>query len=165
MTVICITGTPGTGKTEVAKALAQRLGWMLVSLNDLAESKDLYAGYDEERECRIVDEDKVNKELDRIGEMHNLIAESHYAHEMKCDWVVILRTSPAELRERLKKKGWKPKKVEENVLAELMEVCKSEALERGRRMIEVDTTGKEAGRVADEIVSQLKKRKVIDSVL
>lgn len=75
MTVICISGTPGTGKTEVAKALSQRLGWMVIALNDLAESKDLYAGYDEERDCRIVDEEKVNKELDRVGEMHNLIAE------------------------------------------------------------------------------------------
>ena len=164
MTVICISGTPGTGKTEVANALAQRLGWMCVHLNDLAESKDLYAGYDEERDCRIVDEGKVNRELGRMGEMHNLIAESHYAHEMDCDWVVMLRAKPDELRERLKKKGWKPKKIEENVLSEIMEICKSEAFERGRKVVEIYTTGKEAGKVADEIVSLLKKKKVIDNV-
>ena len=162
MTVICISGTPGTGKTEVAKALSQRLGWMVIALNDLAESKDIYAGYDEERDCRIVDEEKVNKELDRVGEMHNLIAESHYAHEMNCDWVIILRASPAELRERLKARGWKPKKIEENALSEIMEVCKSEAMERGRKVIEFDTTGKTADKVADEIMAVLKKRKIVD---
>ncbi len=141
MTVICISGTPGTGKTEVAKALSKKLGWMSISLNDLAESKDLYAGYDEERDCRIVDEDKVRAELDRSAEMHNIIAESHYAHDMNCDWAVILRTNPAELRERLKNKGWKPKKIEENVISEIMEVCKSEAMERGMKVLEFDTTG------------------------
>jgi adenylate kinase len=162
MTVICISGTPGTGKTEVAKALSQKLGWMCVSLNDLAESKDLYAGYDEERDCRIVDEEKVKTELDRSAEMHNIVAESHYAHDMNCDWAVILRTNPAELRERLKKKGWKPKKIEENVLSEIMEVCKSEAFERGRKVLEFDTTGKTAEAVADEIFTTLKKKKVIE---
>jgi len=162
MTVICISGTPGTGKTEVAKALSQKLGWMLVSLNDFAESKDLYAGYDDERDCRIVDEERVSRELDKSAEMHNIIAESHYAHEMNCDWVVILRANPAELRERLKKKGWKPKKIEENVLSEIMEVCKSEAMERGRKVMEFDTTGKAADKVAEEIISELKKKKVVE---
>jgi len=161
MTVICISGTPGTGKTEVAKALSQKLGWMCISLNDLAESKDLFAGYDEARDCRIVDEDKVKAELEKSAEMHNIIAESHYAHDMNCDWAVILRTIPAELRERLKKKGWKPKKIEENVLSEIMEVCKSEAMENGRKVLEFDTTGKTADQVADDIISELKKKKVI----
>jgi adenylate kinase len=162
MTVICISGTPGTGKTEVGKALSKRLGWICISLNDLAESKDLYAGYDEERDCRIVDEDKVNRELEKSGEMHNIIAESHYAHEMNCDWVIILRTSPAELRERMKAREWKPKKIEENVLSEIMEVCKSEAMERGRKVLEFDTTGKTADAVADEIFTTLKKKKIVD---
>lgn len=158
MTVVCISGTPGTGKTEVGKALSQRLGWMYVSLNDLAESKDLFAGYDEGRECRIVDEDKVRAELDKIAEMHNIVAESHYAHEMNCDWVVILRASPDELRERLKKKSWKTKKIEENVLSEIMEVCKSEAMEEGKKVLEFDTTGKTPEKVAEEIAAELKKR-------
>ncbi len=162
MTVICISGTPGTGKTEVAKALSQKLGWMCVSLNDLAESKGLYAGYDEERDCRIVDEDGVRTELDKSAEMHNIIAESHYAHDMNCDWAIILRANPAELRERLKKKGWKPKKIEENVLSEIMEVCKSEAMERGKKVLEFDTTGKTADAVADEIFTTLKNKKVIE---
>lgn len=158
MTVVCISGTPGTGKTEVAKALSQRLGWMYVSLNDIAESRDLYAGYDEERDCRIVDEDRVKAELDKTAEMHNIIAESHYAHGMNCDWVIILRTSPDELRERLKKKGWRAKKIEENVLSEIMEVCKSEAMETGKKVLEFDTTGKTPEKVAEEIAAELKKR-------
>lgn len=161
MTVVCISGTPGTGKTEVGKALSHRLGWMYVSLNDLAESKDLFAGYDEGRECRIVDEGKVRAELDKIAEMHNIVAESHYAHEMNCDWVVILRASPDELRERLKKKSWKTKKIEENVLSEIMEVCKSEAMEEGKKVLEFDTTGKTPEKVAEEIAAELKKMLVI----
>jgi adenylate kinase len=152
MTVVCVTGTPGTGKTESAKLLASKLGWVYVSLNDIAENKGLYSGYDDERDCRIVDEKKVGAELDKIAEMHNVIAESHYSHVMECDWVIVLRTKPVELRERLKVRGWKSKKIEENVLAEIMEVCKSEAME--------SATGKTADKVADQILAELKKRHV-----
>jgi adenylate kinase len=161
MTVICVSGTPGTGKTEVSKALAKKLGWKYVSLNELADAKKLYAGFDDERCCNIVDQDRVKVELDRISEMHSVVAESHYAHDMNCDWVVILRTKPDELRTRLKEKGWKKDKIEENILAELMEVCKSEALENFRKIIEIDTTGKGPESVAGEIEAALKKRKVI----
>ncbi|MFQ5647681.1 MAG: AAA family ATPase, partial [Candidatus Aenigmatarchaeota archaeon] len=28
--IVCISGTPGTGKTAVAKLLAKKLGWKLV---------------------------------------------------------------------------------------------------------------------------------------
>jgi adenylate kinase len=89
--------------------------------------------------------------------MHNIVAESHYAHDMNCDWVIILRTKPDELRERLKKRGWKPKKIEENALAEIMEVCSSEAMESGKKVLEFDTTGKAAEAVAGEIAAKLKK--------
>ncbi len=151
--IIAISGTPGTGKTEVARLLAERLGFRLLDLNKLAESKDLYAGYDEKRDCRVVDVDRVAEEIKKIKE--DVVIESHYAHDIPCDFAVMLRTNPGELRERLKKKGWKREKIEENVLSEIMEVCLTEALELGRKVIEIDTTGKNPEAVVKEIMKKI----------
>ena len=151
---LAISGTPGTGKTEVARALAGRLGWRLVELNALAQEKGLYCGYDDKRKCKVVDIDGIAGELEKVkGE--NIILESHYAHEIPSDIVVILRTNPGELRKRLESKGWGREKIEENVQAEIMEVCREEAMERGGRVIEIETTGKKPEDVAGEILEAM----------
>ena len=158
--IISISGTPGTGKTEAAGALADRLGWRLVELNALAEEKGLYSGYDEARRCRIVDVGAIGKEVAEMAKSsRNLILESHYAHDMPCDVAVILRASPVELRKRLVGKGWTRQKIEENIQSEIMEVCRSEALEQGRDVLEVDTTGKTAKMVAEDIAKKLRLAK------
>ena len=134
--IIGISGTPGTGKTEVARQLSKKLGWKLVELNKLAEKQGLYSGYDNDRQCKIVDIGMIRKEVESLAKANkNLILESHYAHDMPCDTVIILRANPRALRERLIDKGWKKSKIEENIQSEIMEVCKSEALEQGRSKV------------------------------
>jgi len=155
--IISISGTPKTGKTSVAKALARKLGWKLISLNGLAKEKKLYLGYDSSRKARIVDIKRLRQEVARISKSSkNFILESHYSHDMPCDVVVILRTNPKELRKRMKKAGWRRKKTEENIEAEIMEIVKSEALESARTVLEIDTTGKKPEWVAEQIVRRLK---------
>lgn len=157
---VCITGTPGTGKSEVAKILSKKLKWKLIQLNRLAEEGKLYSGYDKKRKCKIVDLDAMEKEIMKLG--GNLVLESHYAHIFPCDFVVVLRCNPKKLRERLKAKGWSKKKIEENVEAEIMEICKTEALETHGKVIEIDTNRKETEEIADDILEKinlLKRRK------
>jgi adenylate kinase len=153
--IVAITGTPGTGKSEVARVLAKKLGWKLLELNKLAEEKGLYSGYDDERKCKVINMDALKKEVSRME--GNFVLESHYAHDMPCDVVVALRTNPGELRQRLKTKSWPRKKIEENVEAEIMEVCVHEAMEDGKKVFQFDTTGKKPERVADEIIRILNK--------
>lgn len=89
--IVAITGTPGTGKTEVAKALAKLMGWHYVSLNEIAEKDDLYEGYDKERESKIVDIEKLREAVNALAASNkNMIIESHYAHDMPCDVVIVL---------------------------------------------------------------------------
>lgn len=168
--IISISGTPKTGKTSVAKALAKKLGWKLISLNQLAERKRLYLGYDKSRKSKIVDIKKLRMEVLKIArgkgkteggkaaffrKSRNLIIESHYSHDMPCDVVVILRTNPAELRKRMSRKGWPRKKIEENVEAEIMEIVRSEALESAKKVLEIDTTGRKPAWVAEQIARRL----------
>lgn len=154
---IAITGTPGTGKTEVAEMLAERLGWKLIKLNELAEEKNLYSGFDKKRNCKIVDLKRLTKEVEKVKE--DVIIESHYSHELPCDAIIVLTCEPRELRVRLETKEWSRKKIEENIEAEIMEVCKSEALEKKVKVFEVDTTEKEPEEVAGEIEEKIKRLK------
>jgi adenylate kinase len=154
--IIAVSGTPCTGKTSIASLLGKRLGYRVVHLNGLAEEKGLYCGYDRKRRCKIVDTGKMGREVKKISEKcKNIIIESHYSHSLPSDLVIILRCSPRELRKRMGDKGWDREKIEENVEAEIMEVCKAEALEMGKKVVEVDTTGKAVGEVVGEIVKKL----------
>ena len=154
--ILLISGTPATGKTTVAQILGERLGWKVISLNDFARERNLYCGYDEKRKAKVVDIDRVKEEMSRIIEKEeNLILESHYAHEMPGDTVVILRANAEEIRKRAKEKQWWFKKTEENVISEIMEVIKTEALEMGKKVVEIDTTGKKPENVAKEIMKKM----------
>jgi len=152
--IISITGTPASGKTTIAEKVSSILGWTLVKLNELAEEKNLYCGIDEKRDCKIVDIEKIKRALSEINE-HNLIIESHYAHEIPSDVVFVLRVNPKELRERARSKDWKNEKTEENVEAEIMGICLQESIDTGQKIIEVDTTKKEPNDVAKEIVKRI----------
>ncbi|MBU0899148.1 MAG: adenylate kinase family protein [Nanoarchaeota archaeon] len=157
--IIAITGTPGTGKTEVAKLLAKELKWKLIELNKLAEEKNFYRGYDEERECKIVDINKLSREIKKMKE--NLILEGHFSHDMSCDLVIVLRCAIGELRKRMEKRGWPEQKIEENIEAEIMGICKEEAEDDDKDVLEIDTTGKTAENVTKEIKLKLKKGAII----
>jgi adenylate kinase len=156
MTIVAISGTPATGKTEVARLVGKKLVWKVVELNQLARERGLYSGYDKKRKADVVDLEKIQKALNNI-EASNMIIESHYAHEMKCDMVIMLRANPDEIRKRGREKSWGREKVEENVLAEIMEVCKQDALGSGRKVFEVDTTGKTPAKVSGEVVKMIKR--------
>jgi adenylate kinase len=156
---IAISGTPGTGKTMVARALAKLTGFRLIELNELAKQKNLYLGYDKKRKSKIVDIGAIAKETKSI--QGNVIMESHYAHDMPCDVIVVLRTSSTELCKRLEKRKWCTIKIEENVEAEKMCICLGEAKDSGRPVIEIDTTKKETKEVAREIELSLKRLNLI----
>ncbi|MBN2102014.1 MAG: adenylate kinase family protein [Candidatus Aenigmarchaeota archaeon] len=138
--IIAISGTPGTGKTEVAKKAANKLGFMYISLNHLAEEKDLYVGYDEDRECKIVDTEAISNEIEK-RKKENIFIESHYAHDVYSDILIILTCGLKELKKRMEKRGWDGKKIEENMDSEIMEVIKSEAIESGKKFYEINSSG------------------------
>ena len=56
---ILVTGTPGVGKTSFAAELATRLGLTHLNVGTLAEEHDCFDGYDDERDCKVLDDDKV----------------------------------------------------------------------------------------------------------
>jgi len=57
---IAITGTPGTGKTSLARKMAKE-GYLVIDVAKLIKNYKLSGGYDRKRRCDVVDVNKVNK--------------------------------------------------------------------------------------------------------
>ena len=144
-----ISGTPGTGKSTAAAQLTVDLP--IVHLNELIETAGYTTGYDDERGTAIADLDAIVDWLD--DQPASIVVESHLAHRLPVDGVIVLRCHPDELADRLRERGESTESIRENVDSERLDVILVDALElHGDEAIyEIDTTGRSPRTVADEI--------------
>lgn len=159
--VIVISGSPGVGKTTVAKALAERMKGYYLNLSELVLKEKLYMSRDEERDTLIIDEDKVKDRIVEISREHELVViDSHYGEIVPpqlLEAIIILRLNPGILWRKLEERGWSRRKIVENVEAELLGVCTSNALSSypEDKVLEIDVTGKNVEEVVGEILECL----------
>lgn len=144
---VAITGVPGTGKTTISKLVAEKLKMKVVHLIEFVKENQLYAGYDKDRQCPIVDISKLRKMLEKTD---NVIFESHFAEEIPADVIIVLRLDPRELLERLLNRRYPTKKAYENALAEALDTYDG---------INVDTTGLTLYQNVEKVVKAIKTRK------
>ncbi len=159
--LIALTGTPGTGKSTVARLLRKK-GYKVISLNRIIVRKKMVKGYDEKRKSWIVDMKKLEKYVEILKKKYpekTIILDSHISHLLPVDFAIVLRCSPDELEKRLKKRHWRKEKIRENVEAEMVEVIAVEAEEMlgKERAVEIDTTSKTPEEVCKEIIEVLSK--------
>lgn len=145
---VAVTGTPGTGKSTATERLDTHLD--VVHLNDVIREKGFTAGTDEERDTLVADLDAVRQWLDGRADV---LVESHLAHHVSADRVVVLRCRPDVLETRLRDRGESDAKATENAESEALDVVLSEAVsERGADTVfEIDTTDRDPDGVAAEI--------------
>lgn len=139
--LVGITGTPGTGKTSVTALLEKKTGYQVIHLNELIREEKLYSEVDAERDCVVADMDLVEQrvmgKVDRSSSV--TILDSHLSHYI-ADNVIVLRTSPEKLRERLHKRSYSENKIQENLEAEALDVILFESVEWCDKVFEIDTT-------------------------
>ena len=139
---IALTGTPGTGKSEVARHLSDI--YDVYSVRELALDKG----------CAEPDGDEIEVDLECMKMKMRMIegdhvVEGHLSHYLDPDMIIILRCHPEKLMERLIPRGYSEDKLMENIEAEAIDVILEESLETGKPVYEVDTTEKSI----DEVVA------------
>ena len=199
MKTVIVTGTPGTGKTTIAKKLAKKLNYHYIDVNKLISKYKLAEGYDRKRKTKIVDIKRLNKLLINyivffkkykfinenallskarstktlknfkkvfgvpkipkeffrtltklnikknidIKKIKGIIIDSHLSHYLPrkyVDFCIVTKCDIEELNKRLKIKKFHKNKIQENLQAEIFNVCYNEALEKKHRVFVVDTT-------------------------
>ena len=154
MKVIAVSGTPGPGKTFLAKRLAKNLDFYYLDVNDFIGKNKLYESYDKRRKTKVVDIKKLNKFLikeikslknntNQTKRFNGVIIDSHLSHYLPkkyVDFFIITKCAIKELSRRLKNKKYHQNKIQENLQAEIFDICYNEAVERKHNIIAVDTT-------------------------
>ncbi len=139
MKVYIVTGTAGTGKTVLAKKISKEKKAEYINGNQIVKKYNLSVGYDNKRKCEIIDEDKFCDKLKEIisNSKKNLVIDSllsHYLDPKYVDKCFVTKCNIKELRKRLKERKYSKEKIEENIEAEIMDVCYNEALKKGHNV-------------------------------
>lgn len=134
---ILITGTPGTGKTSMSALLEQTLpNFTHIEVGAVVKEKEFFTKYDPTFNTHLIesdDEDALLEYLEPImvNEGHHVV-DYHSSELFPERWfhlVVVLKASTEVLYDRLQKRGYSSRKLEENMDAEIQCVCETEAFD------------------------------------
>ena len=155
--IVAVTGTPGTGKTTATTLLENRpdafdVDLDVVHLNEVIREEGLTEGHDDERDSAVADLDAVRDWLDG---REDLLVESHLAHRVDADRVIVLRCHPEKIEQRLRERGESEESARENAESEALDVILAEAVDRHgpEAVYEIDATSLEPAEVATEIAA------------
>jgi adenylate kinase len=167
MMILVISGTPGVGKTYIAKKLSKASGSRLkyFDLNKYIKENRLFNRYDRKSKTYDVDIKKIKKNMPKLQHSKDehmdkfvnkiihtseliktisklkqtgTIIDSHLSHHLDCDYCIIVRSDIKTLNKRLEVRKYPRAKIQENIESEIFEVCLDEARGLNRKVIIIE---------------------------
>lgn len=155
--IITITGTPGTGKTYIAKKLASN-NLKYINLSSIIKKEKLYDSYDRKAKTYDVDEKKLKKLNKRFEEYkekeikikkimtfseikqkingkRGIIIDSHLSHCLDSDLCIVVKADIKTISKRLKKREYSEKKIKDNIESEIFDICLEDAKRLARNIV------------------------------
>jgi adenylate kinase len=128
--LIAITGTPGTGKSSLARLLRKK-GFLVLNDKFFIKKFNLTLYYDKERETKVIDIDKLKKiiKIFKKNIRKPWFFDSHLSHLFEADLIIVLERDLKELKKEYKKRKYNELKIKENLEAEAFKICRIESLE------------------------------------
>ncbi len=126
---LLITGTPGTGKTTLAKGLAKKLKMVVINEKDFALKHSIGA-FNDENELEIPIKEFEKQANKFLSKKDNVIFEGHTICEMKLkvDKVLLIRIEPEVLEARLEARNYSMEKIMDNTFCEGIDYCRKHLL-------------------------------------
>lgn len=154
-------GTPGAGKSTIARTVATKLNFEMLEINDLVRERSFFIGYDVFRDSLIIDELLICNYLIPVLEENHQICLCGPILDLPSrlfEMIFVLRCNPGILRTRLSVRGYNTEKIEENVEAEIMDIVAEETRTiYGDRLpiYEIDTSDCPSSQAADLVIRKL----------
>src|SRR3990167_10154277 len=142
--VIIVTGCPATGKTIIARKIAEKKKLRYIDVNQLIKDNKLYSYYSRKDMSYVVDVKKLNRFLIKlIKKDKDVVLDSHLSHYLPNKYVdecIVTKCNLKELKKRLEKRKYHKEKIRKNLDCEIFDVCRIEALENKHKVRVVDTS-------------------------
>ena len=130
---ILITGTPGVGKSTLAKQISNEFNIESIDISYYIKTRGLYLEYDSILNTLIFEEDVVTNHLNTyITKIESFIIESHtpiIARNIKFDFIFHIKCDTKILVERLSQRKYCENKILKNIECEIFDVIGKELIE------------------------------------
>jgi len=159
--ILVILGTPGVGKTRLAKKLSKKTGARLIEANKVIEEYKLYSGFDKfgTKIVKIKELERMLNKLAKDRNDGNVIIEGHILADIKIKGAIaiVLREHLQKIYKRLKARGYPDEKILENIESEALDYSGINAEKNYREVYEFFSSDK---KLIEKVIDILNGKKV-----